>query len=292
MACRDRGFALLLVLIVLATLSLIVAASVDAARKYAHEAVDAFAALKEEAALDGALATAERDLVEAGAVSPQLLSRPGFVDIGGIHVRIEAKSEGGKIDINAAPVELLGSLLVASGVSREQAITLADEIADWRDLDGDRRRHGAEAADYLAAGRGYAPANRKFESPSGLAMILDGGQDLADCLAGDVTVFTGRPDVEPVSASPRVLNAARMSPATAAAGQVSVVGGRAIAVGEVFDISVSARDAATGRRRALHSIVRMTGNPREPVWTLTPLAAPLESDDASCRRLSARGRHA
>jgi general secretion pathway protein K len=286
---NERGFALLLVLITLATLSLIVAASVDAARRFGDQASAKLRDVRIRAAMSGAVATVERDLAEAGAAPPSILSHAQTYDIGGIAVSVEVKSEAGKIDINAASPELLSALLIESGLKKERAAKLSDEIADWRDDDNETRKDGAEASEYVAAGRSYGPTNHGFESVSELGLVLDGGEDLADCLASDVTVFTRRDDVDPAAASPRVLRATRADPASSRPSSVSIVGGRVIETGALFDIDASMTDA--GRSLSLQTIVRITGSQADPVWVLSQTSpGPRRADTvAACKRLNASG---
>jgi general secretion pathway protein K len=282
---NDRGFALLLVLITLATLSLIVAASVDAARRYGDEASAKLRDVRNKAAMDGAVATVERDLAEAGAAPPSVLSHAQTYDVGGIAVSVEVRSEAGKIDINAASPELIRALLIESGLKKERAEKLSDEIADWRDGDSEARKDGAEASEYMAAGRSYVPTNRDFESVSELGLMLDGGEDLADCLASDVTVFTRRGDVDPAAASPRVLRATKIEPQSAKPPSVSIVGGRVIETGALFDIDASTTD--TSRALPVQTIVRITGSQADPVWALSQLSPKPRRDPAACKRLNA-----
>jgi general secretion pathway protein K len=283
----DRGFALLLVLITLATLSLIVAASVDAARRYGGEASAKLQNVRNKAAMDGAVATVERDLAEAGAAPPSVLSHAQTYDVGGIAVSVEVRSEAGKIDINAASPELIRALLIESGLKKERAEKLSDEIADWRDGDNEVRQDGAEASEYMAAGRSYVPTNRGFESVTELGLVLDGGEDLADCLASDVTVFTRRGDVDPAAASPRVLRAAKAEPATSKPPSISIVGGRVIETGAIFDIDASMTSA--GRAFSAQTVVRVTGSQADPVWSLAQLSPKPHGDVAACKRLNVSG---
>jgi general secretion pathway protein K len=286
---HDRGFALLLVLITLATLTLIVAASVDAARHYGEESFAKLRDVRIKAAVDGAVATVARDLAEAGAAPPAILSHAQTYNVGGIAVSVEVKSEAGRIDINAASPELIRALLVESGLKKERAVKLSDEIADWRDSDGDTRRGGAEASEYIAAGRSYVPTNRGFESVSELGLVLDGGENLADCLAPDITVFTRRGDVDPATASPRVLRATKMDAAASRPPSVSIVGGRVIDAGALFDIDLSATYREANRHLSAQTVVRITGSQTDPVWVLSRTSpAPRPADAAAaCKRLNA-----
>lgn len=288
-APRENGFALLLVLIALATLSLVVAAVVDSARHYGHDSVARADMVRLGAALDGAVATAARDLVEASAATPLILQHPQTIVVDGISVTVSARPETAKIDLNAAPVTLLASLLRASGLKMEAAGRLADEIADWRDADAELHPHGAEVSQYLLSGRGYGPANRPLRSVSELALLLDGSQDLVACLVSDVTIFTASPDVDPVTASARVRRAASLPGMPSQGGLVSIVGGRIISSGALFEIEASA--TGRGERLTRRTVLRITGDPRRPFWILSQLSpAPRMADQqAACKRLQRSG---
>ncbi len=289
-ARHDRGFALLLVLITLATLSLIVAASVDAARHYGEEASAKLRNVRVKAAMDGAAATVARDLAEAGAAPPAILSHAQTYEVGGIAVIVAVKSEAGRIDINAASPELIRALLIESGLKTERASRLSDEIADWRDSDSEARKDGAEASEYIAAGRSYVPTNRGFEAVSELGLVLDGGEDLADCLAPDVTVFTRRSDVDPASASPRVLRATKADASSSRPPSVSIVGGRIIETGALFDIEESATGENANRHVSAQTVVRITGSEADPVWVVSQTVPRSRADTAAaCKRLNVAG---
>lgn len=285
---RDRGFALLLVLITLATLSLVIAASIDASHRFGGEASARIVDLRLRAAADGAFWTAARDLAEAGAANPAMLTKPQSYVLDGVRLTMSARSETGKIDINAASPELIASLLTESGVRQEGATRLAAEIADWRDKDDDTRKNGAEAAEYLGAGRSYGPTNRDFESVSELALVLDGGEDLFECLARDVTVFTHSADIDPEAASPLVLRAAKVAPGALRPPGFSIVGGRTVEIGALTDVNVSAVDESTGRSFSEETTVRLTGSGTDPVWIVSRASPGPDEAEArtACRRLN------
>jgi general secretion pathway protein K len=286
-ARTDRGFALLLVVIALATLSLIVAASVEAGRRFGEEASGSVEDLRLRAAADAAFWTAARDLVTA---SPTILPYKRAFELDGVRLTASARSEAGKIDINAASPELIASLLVQLGLKAKSAARLADEIADWRDGDGDARKSGAEAAEYIAARRSYVPRNEPFETLAELSLVLDGGEDLPDCLARDATVFTRRADIDPDAASPAVLRAAKIDPAASGPPATSIVGGRSVDSGTLIDIAILAEDRGAGRALSEETIVRLTGSRSAPIWVLSrALPEPQEGDvRAACTRLAGR----
>ncbi len=67
-------------------------------------------------------------------------------------VRLSIQDEDGKIDLNAAPDELLQGLFLSAGLDQDAAATLVDAIADFRDADDLHRLQGAEDQDYADAG--------------------------------------------------------------------------------------------------------------------------------------------
>src|SRR3546814_2819089 len=54
---------------------------------------------------------------------------------GDMSVRIEVVDESGKVDLNAADVDLLARLFTVVGVDQATAGDIAAAIADWRDAD-------------------------------------------------------------------------------------------------------------------------------------------------------------
>src|SRR5476651_2679089 len=57
------------------------------------------------------------------------------IEYGGGAIRVTLQDEGGKIDLNAAPDELLAGLFDVLGVGPDEAARLVDAIADWKDDD-------------------------------------------------------------------------------------------------------------------------------------------------------------
>jgi general secretion pathway protein K len=284
----ERGFALLLVLVGLAVVALVVAAVVDGARRYAREADAEVALVRMRAATDGAIATVERDLAESGNREVPVLRDPSqVVQVGSILVTISVRPEASKIDLNAADISQIKALLLASGFAADRAERLADQIADWRDIDSEARPMGAETADYLAAGLAYGPANRPFESVSEFALLLDGSADLAACLAPDVTVFTRRGDIDMARASERVRHALAPNGPQSAATPVSIITGRAVPAGGIYELDAVAKGGiAEGSRFSRRSIVRVTGDARKPIWLLSsqsPIPSAADTEQA-CER--------
>jgi general secretion pathway protein K len=109
--------------------------------------------------------------------------------------------EGGKVDLNAASEQTLRALFNKLLGDDEHAATLVDRIMDWRDPDDLKRLHGAEAKDYLAAGKRYVPQNKNFQELEELQMVLGLNPVLYKKLESLLTIHSGQDGVNPQKAS-------------------------------------------------------------------------------------------
>lgn len=278
---QDKGFALLIVVVVLVALSLMLGAIITGTRRYADQTGARVAALKLHAAIDGAFATVFHDLTTASLALPQR------VEIGSIAVDVTVRPETAKLDINYAPMEAVARLLKVSGVEEKRSQRIAEQIADWR---GRRDGETGRSIDYSGAGRHYRSPHSGFETLSDLALILDGGPDLPACLAPDITIFTHSKDVEASAASERLRRALlKGAPETNSSSiGASIVGGEA-GRPDLYEITASAEDSELHIRVRRQIVVRLTGDARKPVWILadaTP-APDIESAKVACARLAA-----
>lgn len=121
-------------------------------------------------------------------------------------VSISVYNEASRIDLNQAQPELLGALMRAVGVGDDDAMRLADAIADWRDEDDLRLLNGAEDPDYRDAGRPVGAKDAPFETVEELQQVLGISPELYRRLAPELTVYTTR-EPDPNFASPAVLAA-------------------------------------------------------------------------------------
>ena len=115
-------------------------------------------------------------------------------------------SEAARIDLNAAPRELLARLLSVLGASAEDAQQYTDRIVGWR------TRATPETADkedalYLAAGRSYLPRQAPFAHVNELGLVLGLPPALVERALPFVTVFSGAPGVDVLNAAPEVIAA-------------------------------------------------------------------------------------
>jgi general secretion pathway protein K len=160
-----------------------------------------------EAAADAGVYRAVFELYRADN-SPDAWRRNGAVhewSFDGLPVRVEVGDESGKIDINTAAEPLLRGLLQVAGATEEDAASLVDAILDWRDVDSLKRVHGAEDADYRAAGLTYGPGNAQFQAIEELQLVLGMPPHIYRRIAPFITVFSRQPGVSSELAPREVL---------------------------------------------------------------------------------------
>jgi general secretion pathway protein K len=79
--------------------------------------------------------------------------------------------ESGKLDINAAPEQLLRNLIGNLGVEGTDLDTIVDSILDWKDKDDLHRLHGAESDYYLSLPNPYKAKNMDFDTLEELLLV-------------------------------------------------------------------------------------------------------------------------
>ncbi|MCH9013875.1 MAG: general secretion pathway protein GspK, partial [Proteobacteria bacterium] len=117
---------------------------------------------------------------------------------GGGEVRISIQDEGGKIDLNGAPDELLRGLFLAAawtgpdgeilGLDPSEADALVDAIRDFADADDLKRLNGAEDRDYEAAGLPWGAKDAAFTAVEELQQVLGVTAPLYQAVAPALTV--------------------------------------------------------------------------------------------------------
>ncbi|MCH8808882.1 MAG: general secretion pathway protein GspK [Proteobacteria bacterium] len=144
---------------------------------------------------------------------------------GGGEVRISIQDEGGKIDLNGAPDELLRGLFLAAawtgpdgeilGLDQSEADALVDAIRDFADADDLKRLNGAEDRDYEAAGLPWGAKDAAFTAVEELQQVLGVTAPLYQAVAPALTVHTGSKGIDAKSAPREVLMALPGSEAAA-----------------------------------------------------------------------------
>ncbi|MGE5154142.1 MAG: general secretion pathway protein GspK [Bdellovibrio bacteriovorus] len=125
----------------------------------------------------------------------------------GESVSIAVFNEASRINLNQADPQLLAALMQAVGVEDQDALRLADAIADWRDEDDLRLLNGAEDGDYEDAGRALGAKDAPFETVEELQQVLGMSPILYQRLAPELTVDSQGATPDPRFASPLVIAA-------------------------------------------------------------------------------------
>jgi general secretion pathway protein K len=126
--------------------------------------------------------------------------------LSGADVTVGFVSEAARIDLNAAPKELLKNLFFVLGAGEEQAGEYAERIVAWRTRPAADKAETEEAL-YRAAGLAYSPRQAPFTHVDELALVLGIPRQLVERALPFVTVFSGSPSVDVLIASPEVVAA-------------------------------------------------------------------------------------
>ena len=184
----ERGFALLVVLLVMSLVAVVGAEfaysmrlEASAVRAYKngiignHLAETALEQAIREIVADAPFVVEEEDglLTFYGAdrrALPRLKRAKAELNGGFYSYRIT--DEEARLNVNTAPPDRLDRLLVALGVEKEDRDTIVDSIQDWRDPNGEHRVNGAESDDYyLKLKTPYRARNANLESITELLQI-------------------------------------------------------------------------------------------------------------------------
>jgi general secretion pathway protein K len=192
-AKSSKGFALVLVLWVLSLLTLMAGSFALGMRREISITEGIKNNAQAVAIAESGIAIAELMLLGTDADNVNTAQKTSWhtdgsiyqINYGNTRVRIRLLAETGKIDINQAPQDLLRAILSHApmpesdnGKDNPNRVAMqAAAIADWRDGDDTTSPHGAEKAEYLAAGLKYHPHNKPFQSIEELQMVL--GMDVA-----------------------------------------------------------------------------------------------------------------
>lgn len=203
---RQRGLALVVVLWIVTLLALQVSIFNLTVRDAAALSTNELAIARGEA-----LATAGVELAAMHLLEPVVERRwtadggTREVAFGGAMLSISVRDEASRFDINEIDEVVLASLLRRVAGPAGNIPQWVDRIMDWRDADDDRRRLGAEGADYRRAGLSYGPRNGPFLDPTELGRVLGVPKAVAEALAPYLTTFGGDGKINPRLASKEAL---------------------------------------------------------------------------------------
>jgi general secretion pathway protein K len=147
-------------------------------------------------------------------------TRGGFdMRVGRTGVAVRFRSEAARIDLNAAPADLLTGLFTAVGIDSSRAETFAERVVGWRTkaaAGADANAAGADSKDDKAAKEDklyseqhmpYPPRHAPFDNALELSLLPGISLAVVERVLPFVTVFSGRPEVDVSSADPTVLSA-------------------------------------------------------------------------------------
>ncbi len=115
-------------------------------------------------------------------------------------------SENARVDLNAAPKEILANLFEVLGAEQRAAVDIADRIVGWRSAPKANATDNEEAL-YLAAGLAYGPRGAPFAHVNELSLVLGVSTELAERVLPFVTVFNRSPEIDVLIAPPEVIAA-------------------------------------------------------------------------------------
>ena len=133
--------------------------------------------------------------------------------LGRANVAVSFLPETARIDINAAPPELLASFFTALGVQRQQAEQYVQRIAGWITAPKQAGSQSAPSQDkdeealYRAAGRSYAPRGAPFSHIDELYLVVGIPPAIIDRAKPFLTVYSGKSQIDVIDAAPEVVAA-------------------------------------------------------------------------------------
>ncbi len=241
----DSGFVLVAVLWILAALATL--ASIYSA--YAVNTVNASHVADDRVQAEASIrAGLEMTVFRQVAVPEKVRPSQGAFDlrVGRTRVAVGFRSEAARIDLNAAPADLLAGLFAAVGVDAKLAATFADRVIGWRtkananaasnasanananananaddnapaNADANANANANANADddapakevqlYAAQHVPYPPRQAPFDNALELSLLLGLPQSVVERVLPFVTVFSGQPTIDVSTADPTVLTA-------------------------------------------------------------------------------------
>jgi general secretion pathway protein K len=205
-AARQRGFALLIVLLSLGLLALVGTQILASGRQETQVANMTRDAAMLAAAADGAVQRAIFATLDPTERHWNADGATHSVQIGKAVIAVRIDDEAAKVNPNFASLELLQALLLQVGADPNTAAVVATAIGEWREASGGPGRPSVATAKYVAAGRDYTPSGAAFASLYDLEAVLGMTPALLAQLWPHLTVLTDG-DVDPATHDPVVIRA-------------------------------------------------------------------------------------
>jgi general secretion pathway protein K len=204
-ATSEHGFVLVAVLWILAALAGLATIFSIYLSNSARALAVTDAGLQAEALVSGSLELTAYQLSLAGD-SARPVQGSFHYRLDNADIMVGFLSEAARIDLNAAPKDLLANLFSGLGAGQEDAGQYADRIIGWRTPPKADSAED-EVSLYRAAGLGYSPRQAPFAHANELALVLGLPPELVERALPFVTVFSGQPKINVLVAAPEVIAA-------------------------------------------------------------------------------------
>lgn len=205
---RERGFIIVAVLWILGALATL--ATVYAV--YVIDTAAAFSTNDQRLQAEG-LFTASIELT-AAQLGRQGAPPNGRFDfrLGKASVAVDFHAENARIDLNVAPKALIAGLFTTLGTQAGLAETYADNVLAWR---SPPNAANTGTTNLRATGMPYPARGAEFPHTGELALVPGIPEMLVDRALAFLTVYSGTPQINVMSAAPEVLaSLPGMTPAT------------------------------------------------------------------------------
>jgi general secretion pathway protein K len=167
-------------------------------------------AINDNAVVTQGLVAAGVELAAYNIVSAPKQARPArgqlALRMGRANVVVAFRAETARIDLNAAPKELLAALFAVLGARPDDAGQYAERIIGWRTTPS-AGAQDREASLYRRAGFNYGPRGAPFAHVTELWLVLGLPPALIERALPHLTVFSGRAEVNVRVAAPEVVAA-------------------------------------------------------------------------------------
>jgi general secretion pathway protein K len=196
---NERGIALILVLWVMALISILAIGFAGSARTELQISRNQYETARARTAADSAVSLAVLAVLDPSPQSQWSADGQAHtLNLDGTTVRVEVQDEGGKVDLNMAPNELLMGLFEGLGIEPGRSAALADAIAQWKR----QRQRELDAQDSRRASAQPQPA---FTDITELRLVPGITHSLYDRITPLVTIYSRNVRIDPLTAPPEVL---------------------------------------------------------------------------------------
>jgi general secretion pathway protein K len=203
---HQRGFALVLVLWLVALLTIVAASFATHSKVETRLTGNAIDALRSRLLAQSGL---NRAIIELMVSDPaqrwQTDGKVYQVETAQGSLSLLIRNSSGLLDLNRSSRDQLVRLfaLIAEDVQEREA--LADRLSDWRDSDDMRHLNGAEDADYRSAGYRHTTAGRDLVSIDELAYVMGFDAAKVERLRPYVTLYSKLENVDYRNAPPELV---------------------------------------------------------------------------------------